>query len=210
MTSIQGLLQLLEGDMVSSQQIGQMAGRLKVRVDNTTMLLDNLLHWSHSQMEGFAVTCEPIDLGDLAADECNQHDAAAKAKNIVLSNEIAPGTIAMADRKMIALVLRNLISNAIKFTQEDGHVSLSVTHVEARLHIAVADTGIGIPADRISKVLGVDYFTTDGTAKERGSGLGLRLCKEFLDKNDGKLWLTPNQGAGTTFWFSLPRQLVTA
>ncbi len=207
MTSIQGLLQLMEGGLVTEQQLSQMAGRLKVRVDNTTMLLDNLLNWSHSQMEGFSPACEPIDIADLVTAECINHEAAAKAKNIGLSNEVAPEMFAMGDRAMIALVLRNLISNAIKFTQDHGHVHISAAQVGTRLHLAVADTGIGIPAEHISKVLGSDYFSTDGTAHERGSGLGLRLCKEFLDKNNGEIWLVANAGPGTTFWFSLPQGL---
>ncbi len=204
MNSIQGLLSLMERSMIDQAEFAMMADTLKTRVDSTTMLLDNLLNWSRSQMEGFSPQLATIDLGEMALMECRLQDTTAKAKAIFINNRIPVGTLATGDKNMVELVLRNLLSNAMKFTEQEGQITLIAEMRSDQLHIGIMDTGIGITPAAIGKVLGKDYYNTPGTNKERGSGLGLRLCKEFLDHNNGSLWFNSNSDKGTTFWFSLP------
>jgi two-component system sensor histidine kinase/response regulator len=140
-----------------------------------------------------------------AAMSSSLHSIAAKAKTILIDNKIPLGTLATGDKNMVELVLRNLLSNAMKFTNDGGKITLIAESRADQLHIGIIDSGIGIPKEDFGRVLGKDYFNTPGTNKERGSGLGLRLCKEFLDHNNGTLWFDPNPDKGTTFWFLLPK-----
>lgn len=204
LNSIQGMLDLLKSGRLPAEDFAKMSDTLMSRVENTTMLLDNLLNWSRSQMEGFNANPQPLDLGDLADRVVNQLDQNARAKDIKLENKISFEAKAVGDRDMVTLVFRNLISNAIKFTPKGGHIQVIDGKDNGQLRISVIDDGKGIAPEDMPKVLGEEYFFTLGTANERGSGLGLRLCREFLQKNQGVLGFEPNPEKGTTFWFTLP------
>lgn len=205
LNSIQGMLDLLKSGRLTGDDFARMSDTLMSRVENTTMLLDNLLNWSRSQMEGFSANPQPLDLGDLAERVVNQLDQNARAKDIKLENKISFEAKAVGDRDMVTLVFRNLISNAIKFTPKGGHIQVVDVQENGQVKISVIDDGKGIATEDMPKVLGEEYFFTLGTANERGSGLGLRLCREFLQKNQGILGFAPNPEKGTTFWFTLPK-----
>jgi signal transduction histidine kinase len=113
--------------------------------------------------------------------------------------------IAKADRPMISTVLRNLLANAIKFTRPGGEIIISTLENQSGLTVSVTDNGIGIPRNLIDKLFRLDVgFTTQGTEKEQGTGLGLILCKEFIEKHGGKIWAESTEGVGSTFCFILP------
>lgn len=204
LNSIQGLLDLLKQGNLNDREFNYMAAALMSRVENTTMLLDNLLNWSRSQMEGFTAQPDRIDLGHITQAVCLLLDYNARAKEIQLENRIPAGMEALGDKIMIDLVIRNLLSNAIKFTQQGGYVQIWANREQGEINIAVKDDGAGISDADLARVMGEDYYFTLGTANERGSGLGLRLCKEFLQKNNGRLWVEQNSDRGSTFWFSVP------
>jgi two-component system, sensor histidine kinase and response regulator len=204
LNSIQGLLGLLKEGKLTEREFAYMTDTLLSRVENTTMLLDNLLNWSRSQMEGFAADSDKIDLGDIAQSVCHLLDYNARAKDIRVKNQIPQDLVAIGDRNMIDLVIRNLLSNAIKFTHRGGCVQIWAENGGESVTVAVKDDGPGIHAADLDKVMGEDYYFTLGTANEKGSGLGLRLCKEFLQKNNGRIWVEQNSDRGSTFWFSLP------
>jgi signal transduction histidine kinase len=105
---------------------------------------------------------------------------------------------------MINLVLRNLISNAIKFTPHGGHISIGTGELSSFTEVYVQDSGAGISSVQMDKINGQEFYSTNGTAQEQGTGLGLMLCKEFLVKNGGKLRIESEQGKGSTFSFTLP------
>ncbi|MBL0017374.1 MAG: tetratricopeptide repeat-containing sensor histidine kinase [Bacteroidetes bacterium] len=204
LNSIQGLMSLLKEGRLTGSEFEYMLDTLIDRVENTTMLLDNLLNWSRSQMEGFNAEIETVDLAEIATNVCNMLEHSARLKDIRIHNAITEGTRVTGDRHMIGLVIRNLVSNAIKFTENGGRIQLEASANGKGIHVAVKDDGKGIASQDIDKVMGEDYYFTLGTANEKGSGLGLRLCKEFLAKNNGQLWLEPNTDKGSTFYFSLP------
>jgi signal transduction histidine kinase len=129
----------------------------------------------------------------------------ADNKQVYLESRMEQPLFCYADREMVNLVLRNLLSNAIKFTPEHGKVSIGATQNGRQIEVFVKDTGIGISHENIHQLFGDNYYTTRGTNHETGTGLGLKLCKEFLEKNGGNITVQSERGKGSTFTFTLPR-----
>lgn len=168
-------------------------------------LLENLLEWSKSQRGVIESHLEKIDLSILAEENINLFKENAEKKNIRLRSVIGSGFYAFADRNMIDIILRNLVSNAIKFTNAGGKVTINASVRSKIVHVSVSDTGIGIDEEDIAYLFRIDkQKSTPGTAKEKGSGLGLILCKEFIEKNNGTIGVTSTPGEGSTFTFTLP------
>jgi signal transduction histidine kinase len=173
-------------------------------------LLMNLMEWSRSQTGRVPFNPEPFDLNESIDDITALFDDIARQKGITIKNELPSKVTVFADRAMISTVLRNLISNAVKFTRQDGKIILAVAAQENRLTFSVKDNGIGIPKVRVEKLFHIEESeSTPGTANEQGTGLGLILCKEFIEKHEGKIWAESDTvgkpgGAGSTFYFTLP------
>ncbi len=168
-------------------------------------LLENLLQWSRSQTG--RISYEPIKLNLLAVAEetIRLLESDAERKHITFQQSIDPHQIVLADENMIKTIFRNLLSNAIKFTGANGKIDLKSKANDQQVEITIADTGVGIPADTISKLFRVDTIvTTKGTSKESGTGLGLLLCKDFVEKQGGKIWVESEVGKGSEFKFTLP------
>jgi two-component system, sensor histidine kinase and response regulator len=169
-------------------------------------LLDNLLKWSKSQTGKMDINPENIDLKDLVEENITLLNSQACAKNIELINTVPDDLVALADLNMILTVVRNLVSNAIKFTHEGGKIKISGKNGKNHVEIVVEDNGVGISEEDLEKIFRIDIkHSTPGTADERGSGLGLVLCKEFIEKNYGLLKASSQPGSGSKFWFSLPK-----
>jgi signal transduction histidine kinase len=129
----------------------------------------------------------------------------AKQKSILITNTLPPSIQVIADKDMISTVLRNLISNAIKFTHPKGKITISAIDKQNQLIVSVSDTGVGLSKERIDTLFNIsDGYSTTGTQDEKGTGLGLILCKEFINKNNGEIWVESKLGIGTTIYFSLP------
>jgi two-component system, sensor histidine kinase and response regulator len=170
-----------------------------------TNLLSNLLSWAQTQIGSIEFHPEHFIFSDLVQQVSNQFIDAALLKNITIQNEMPPDVIICGDKDMLATVLRNIISNAIKFTRPGGNVRISCEQSCNELTVTVSDSGVGIPQNKIRELfqLGSSH-TTFGTLKEPGSGLGLILCKEFILQHKGKIWVESSE-KGTTFYFSLPQ-----
>jgi len=169
------------------------------------VLLDNLLNWSRVQTGRMPVTPESIDLYDLAENSLELHKANAENKQISLINTVDKGMLIKADQNMITLVMRNLVTNAVKFTPEGGKIKISAYQKGNKVEIAVEDTGIGISKDDIGKLFRIDvHFSLPGTNQEAGTGLGLVLCKEFVAKNNGAIRVESEPGKGSKFIVTMP------
>ncbi len=170
-------------------------------------LLENLLEWSRSQMGRIEFRPEKINLQTVFEDISTLLSNTAISKNISLKiNESLENFILFADMNMTRTILRNLISNALKFTHNYGEVKVSSRIMESNwVEICVSDTGIGISQENIAKLFRIEeHLTTKGTAQEIGTGLGLILCKEFVEKHNGKIWCESEVGRGSKFYFTLP------
>jgi signal transduction histidine kinase len=207
---LQGLL--LSSDMLDSRydKFGEEKRRDYIRRINRSShhlsaFLENLLEWSRSQRGVIKFNPKTIDLGPMT-DECLEvMKENAEKKLITLVSRVSRNTFAYADIDMIKTVVRNLISNAVKFTHSGGEVTVTAEEKEQSVEISVSDTGVGIDAEHISKLFRLDVqVTTKGTANEKGTGLGLILCKEFVERNSGSISIDSEPGKGSRFTFSLP------
>ena len=169
----------------------------------TTSLLENLLQWAKCQMQSLEVTLDQIDVCTITNEVVQLLNSQAVTKNICLVNTITDETMVRGHRDMIRLVLRNLVSNALKFTPEEGYVTIGIEEYDNETEIYVLDTGVGISEEGVDKIHRNDFFSTEGTASEKGTGLGLMLCKEFLAKNNSSLLISSEPGNGSRFAFRL-------
>ncbi len=192
-------------DDLSLDELKDMITLLNLAVDNTYKLLENLLQWSQLQRGRMKFNPTNFNLTDLVLYVFHIHRPAANTKNITLGCIVDPELEVRADMMMIDTALRNLISNAIKFTESDGEVKVSAK-VNDMVEISIKDTGVGICHMELEKLFHVDRkLKTEGTAGEMGTGLGLILCKELIEKNEGCIWVESEKGNGSTFKFTLQK-----
>jgi PAS domain S-box-containing protein len=172
----------------------------------TFNLLENLLAWSRSKTGSIPFNPKILDIKLIAYDCISLFSEAAEKKKIKLSLQSTEDYSIFADRDMIAAVLRNLINNAIKFTNKNGKVTLIITKKDDKfLEVNVKDTGIGIKPEKTNIIFSIDRdWSTPGTEDEAGTGLGLFLCKEFIEKNGGTIWIQSKEGVGSEFIFTVP------
>jgi len=174
-------------------------------MDEALNLLQNLLGWAKSESDQIQVIPENLDIADIVEQTFRLLKLGSEHKKITLINTIASETFVHADLNTTKTVLRNLLSNAIKFTPVDGTIKVNGIHKEDRLIVEVADNGQGIPPEDIPKILNPnEHFSKLGTDKEPGTGLGLVLCQNFVNKNGGQLKIKSTVGKGSTFYFDLP------
>jgi len=169
-------------------------------------LITNLVTWAQSQSGRLEYKPEYVDVAVLVSEALQLLSCIAEHKSVVVSNEIAAPTMVYADRAMLSTVLRNLISNALKFTDTRGGVTIS-SHSgnNGMLTVRISDQGVGISEERMDKLFNITQnYSTPGTHNEKGTGLGLILCKEFVERNGGSIWAESRLGAGSTFSFTLP------
>ncbi len=172
---------------------------------NNLGLLDNLLTWGKTQTEQIGFIPENLKLNPIVEKVFLVSNLTALLKNIKLISSLSDDIVVYADQNMLSTILRNLIANAIKFTESGGKVDISAVSHQSHIEISVTDNGVGITEKNKKKLFGVDLnFTTRGTQNEGGSGLGLILCKEFVEKHQGKIWVESELGKGCKFIFTLP------
>jgi len=187
-----------------AEEIKEMLPDVVNDLNYTTALMENLLQWAKWQMQSNSIYPETIDVNRLVNEAVQLLHLQAETKKIKIKTKADLLVSAWADRNMISLVLRNLLSNAVKFTPERGCIEIGVNESSSCVEIYVQDSGTGINKEEIAKIYSEGFYTTNGTNDERGTGLGLMLCKEFLEKNDGHLIIESEPGSGSTFSFTLP------
>ena len=178
---------------------------------NTYQLLENLLEWSVSQTGRMKFNPAPLDLSMIANEMVILFKEQAERKQIKLFTAINFGTVVYADENMLRTIFRNLVSNAIKFSSPGGDISILskdlplVSNLPKQVEVCISDNGIGIPAEVIPRLFRIDeQVRTRGTNQEKGTGLGLVLCRELVEKNKGKIYVESETGKGSRFYFSLP------
>ncbi|MFW5721610.1 MAG: PAS domain-containing sensor histidine kinase, partial [Bacteroidota bacterium] len=168
-------------------------------------LLENLLEWSRTQTGTLKYRPEIIDLKMIIQENLDLLHSNARNKNINIISEIVESNFVYADRNMVHTIVRNLISNAIKYTNNGGYVKLTSRALKDFIEIIIEDNGVGIDENNIQKLFRIDEsYTTPGTQREKGTGLGLILCKEFVEKNGGEIKINSKPNKGSIFSFTLP------
>lgn len=205
--SIIGFSELLKfkGENIAMEKRQQYIDNIYQSAVQTYKLLENLLQWSRSQIGSITFNPEIIDLGELVNDIINLVKPGADKKSIRLSNEVNKSTLIYADRNMLNTVLRNLLTNAIKYT-DNGGINVHHNSSDREDVIEIQDTGVGMEPDETDRLFALDQpLTKKGTQGESGTGLGLIICKEFIERHGGKIWVKSKKGEGTNFSFSLPK-----
>jgi signal transduction histidine kinase len=193
-------------EILSDDERKQFIYQIKFSAKNTYSLLHNLLEWAAAQSNKISILKEKINLAALTSEAIILLKPIAKNKKISIKSKIPDKILAYADRNMISTVILNLLTNAIKFTPQEGNVEIRSYEKNNHVEVEVADSGIGISVTNQKKLFRPDEkFQTDGTEKEKGTGLGLILCKEFVEKNNGEIWVDSKEGKGSKFYFSLPK-----
>ncbi|MDR3095251.1 MAG: HAMP domain-containing histidine kinase [Bacteroidales bacterium] len=202
--SLQVCLTLFNANSLPQKDLSDFIGKLLSRVENTTTMLANLLHWSQSQLNGIEPVFNRAPVQEVIENSIRFYRMQAEQKHITIHNASTLSADVIADVEMLKIVLRNLISNALKFTLEQGTITLNAIRQNKEVIVSVKDTGVGICPENQEKLFANTHFTTLGTGKEKGTGLGLTLCKDFVEHNHGKLWLESKEGEGTCFYFTVP------
>lgn len=205
MNSLGATLELLTQQTLSPAEFAELSKDLRIQFDHTRTLINNLLNWTLVQMDKLKIQPEKVVL-QRKVEESFEALGYLYDKSITMQNLVDGKVMAYADPNIVNLVLRNLILNAIKFTKRGGKISVSAESKYNEVVVSVSDNGIGIlPEYRESIFKKTSGYSTRGTANEKGTGLGLILCKEFVEKNGGRIWFETEVGVGTTFYFSLPK-----
>ena len=203
---IKSMLDLMYEDQQQNRQISSRSlDSLKNAADQTYNLLENLLFWSRSQRGKLVNDPEKINIYDLIIENLELLQTMSDNKQLEIDNRVDKDASAVGDRNMIKTVLRNLINNAIKFTHEKGRITIDCEVKDGMAEVSVADNGTGIQKQNLEKILNMkEYYTTFGTRREKGSGLGLNLCIDFIRRNNGELYIDSEYGKGSMFTFTLP------
>jgi signal transduction histidine kinase/tetratricopeptide (TPR) repeat protein len=205
--SIMGYSYLLSKsyDKLSVDERKKYADEILGSCEQVNRLLDNLLEWIRTQSDGITFNPHEVEFYRLVQDALSVLKNSANDKSIEIVSNIDKGIKITADYSMIETVVRNLVNNGIKFTPVGGKVTISATLEASRFTVNVSDNGVGIPAGDLDKLFNVDSnIKTRGTNNERGTGLGLVICKEFVNFHNGQIWAESEVGKGTTFYFSIP------
>lgn len=210
---VMGLSEVLSSklDDLSIERLQEISVLMKDAVQSTYNLLESFVEWSRLQATGLQVTPESLNIGETTLNVLMRHfSGAAIHKNISLSCQIAPDTHILADANMTQVILRNLISNALKFTNPGGRVEVHAAELDNNIEITIQDNGVGMSQEDITKILSSEsiggiHHTTSGTMGEKGTGLGLLFCRELLIKQGSSLSIHSVPGQGSTFSFFLPK-----
>lgn len=205
--SILGFSELIKSELKESKNLN-LIEEYNTNINESShslfTLLENLLQWAKSQRGELEFNPVEFDLHHLVQSNLIIFKLKAADKAIKLSSDIPPHTEAYGDINMVSTILRNLISNALKFTEQNGDITISADIQDEFVFLKVKDSGIGISKENQEKLFKLDCnYTTVGTADETGSGLGLILCKEFAERNGGDIWVKSEENKGSEFILSL-------
>lgn len=194
-------------DKYSPEKREEIIDTLKNTTQRVYTLLENLLAWSKSQSNNLVLNPALYLAEDIITQLLNEVRPNSNKKNIRIETKYNLGQTVYADKQLLLTILRNLTTNAIKFTPKEGKITISINDEENFTKISVEDTGIGIPEEEIPKIFSIDNkFKRKGTEGEPSSGLGLLLCKEFIEKHGGKIWVESKINEGSKFIFTLPKE----
>ncbi|MGE0021895.1 MAG: ATP-binding protein [Draconibacterium sp.] len=206
-SNVLGFSNLLNEELNSfdGNEIAQYVSLINTSAKQTLNLLDNLLQWSMMQQGKMLFEPKPLILSEITKDVIDIVNENVKLKQISVFNNVPEKLILTADENMLKTLLRNLIHNAVKFTNQGGKIEISASGQNNGVLISVADNGVGIDKNNLKKIFDIGSgYSTRGTHNEKGTGLGLILCKEFVEKHNGRIWVESEQGKGSNFHILLP------
>lgn len=204
--ALQGLLQMFKDGEVDKEEFTSFIPKLRTDVDHIYFTLNNLLSWGNSQLNGSVTKPAAVTLSGIVHENMNLLSDLAEKKSIRVVSEITDNVVVWSDPNQIDIVVRNLISNALKFTPENGMITIQGREKETHWEISIRDTGVGMDRITLERLFQEKTnHSTYGTNNEKGTGLGLSLCKEMVENNKGNIWVESVLRKGSTFCFTLPK-----
>lgn len=203
---LQSMLKLFTDGEISTKEFVSFIPKLKTDVDNISFTLNNLLSWGMNQLNGVVTKPKRVSLSNLVNNNIQLLSEIANSKSIKIINQLPENPRIWADSHQMDIVVRNILSNAIKFTPENGLITITAVEKAGMWQVSIRDTGIGMTAEMQRSIFkDSSNITTYGTNNEKGTGLGLSLCKEMVLKNNGEIWVDSVPRKGTTFYFTVPK-----
>ncbi|WP_422360860.1 sensor histidine kinase [Reichenbachiella sp.] len=207
LNSINSVLSMFKEKAISPAESTELFQKIQEQVSGTIGYVQKILFWTKNQMNGFQINKQSINL-HTGVDKCIEgFKSLAEEKNIKIENHVDQSSEIYADLEMLDIVLRNLLGNAIKFSPEHTAVEVSFSSNGEWDKLAIQDHGVGIEKDRLEKLFTFNHAHTTGTKLERGSGIGLSLCSEFMTKLDGELTVESEIGEGSTFYLKFKKSI---
>ncbi|HEX9651747.1 MAG TPA: histidine kinase N-terminal 7TM domain-containing protein [Cyclobacteriaceae bacterium] len=198
------LLSVQQAGEITDDQFKKILPVVTLEVGYTSSLLENLLQWSISQIKESKVSPQKINLNSIASEEFNLFIKKANEKGIDLINNVESDIMVYADEEMVRLIMRNLVANAIKYSKKNDLIKVSAAKEDGQIITSISDNGMGMDAAKMQEIIDGTVISSPGTDREKGTGLGLILCQDFVRRNNGRFWIESEVGKGTTVYFSLP------
>jgi two-component system, sensor histidine kinase and response regulator len=203
-SNVQALLDLFTKKLMTADEFLLISDKLKANLNSTQRILENLLNWAVSQMEGIKTEKQNVDLGNCIDDAARLMEEIANRKNIIIRKKVEENLVVRADADQLQLILRNLIHNGIKFSKSGSELAITAYRENKNCRTKIRDSGIGMSQEEIDRIINSkEHFTKVGTHQEKGTGLGLLLCQEFIAKNGGIFEIKSKSGEWTEVSFTL-------
>lgn len=206
LNSLKGMLYLFENHAVSMNELKGYFAKINAQVGNVTDFLQNLLTWSKSQLQGTKISPEPVKFSTIVEETVQLLAPMASTKHIKINTEAIQESILLVDKEAVKIVIRNIISNAIKFSHEHGIITLRNEVQNDQMNITIEDHGVGIPSAHLAAIFTSEGISSKGTNQEVGTGLGLTLCKHLIEHHQGEIGVESTEGKGSKFSITLPLQ----
>lgn len=205
LVNLSEVLKMVSYNQISDEEFKTLSPVLSKDIIYTTDLLENILHWSRSQLKGFGISKEFFNVRNIILNEINYHLPSATLKKINILHDVFPNEIAYADLLMFQIVVRNILNNAIKFCNEGCEILITAAYQSnGMLMVCIKDNGTGMSPSTLEKLFRDENISSRGTHNEKGTGLGLMICKDFMQRNGGDITVSSELGVGTTFYLTVP------
>lgn len=204
LSALTGILELVREEALNEEEMRELFKEMEFSLQQNMNIMENLLVWAKQQMSGLNIEIQSLNAKEIVDEIVGALKFNARHKNITLENNIHRDFKVLGDYDLMKLVMRNLISNSLKFSKPGDEIIISASIKENEALFEVRDTGIGIPKDMQYKIFANEMNSRMGTNEEKGSGLGLNLCNEFIGKQGGRIYFESKEGEGTSFYFTLP------
>ena len=202
---VKEIIDLTKKGYINAEEFTEILPSLSDSIDGVTMLLENLLAWSRSQLKGEFTDKVVFDVYKLTRQQVALMTPVASLKKIELQMALEGSSMVFADKNMVELVIRNLLSNAVKFCKAGDRIIVYINDLKEEVRVTVKDTGVGISEYNLARLRSGDAFSTFGSNNESGTGLGLLLVRDYVEKNGGNLWIDSEENEGSEFSFVLPK-----
>ena len=206
LSTLRGLFGLLQDDTISYKEMLEMIPSVLKKLEYTSDFLDTLLFWINSQMENFENFAKSFHIKEVVVFETSNYQEQANLKGITLIDNVPDNLVVSADPNSIRIVVRNLVTNAIKFSNQNDNIEITAgSFDENNAFVSVKDTGTGMSEEQLDKIFKSKVNSKAGTQNESGTGMGMLFCKDLVEKCNGKIWVKSKLGEGTEFTFTIPK-----